>query len=278
MKSAVVLGNGESRSWFCPDYLDYPIADLETWGCNAIYRDGVVDNLVSMDYAMQQEIYMSDYVMNHKCWFGNWNRVPMQVAEMMLMGFRLSNDFIHWPARKYGEFAYTEITDECVISGKDPVTLEQKISDLLKEFPHLDTEDLKLKLEKDMGIWITPVNDGDCVQSIMGHEGWSTGNAALSLACQEGASEIYLLGFDLSSYDEPLNNIYKGTDNYLPSTAKGFNPVNWISQLNLVFMNNMDKNFYWVDNSFWSVYTDKFMTSNLEHIDKNEFLDRVGAF
>lgn len=83
---------------------------------------------------------------------------------------------------------------------------------------------------------------------------------------------------DLSSYDEPLNNIYNGTDNYLPSTAKGFNPVNWVSQLNLVFKNYMDKTFYWLDNSFWSAYTDKFMTSNLKHIDRNEFLDnRIGA-
>ena len=51
MKSSVVLGNGESRSWFCPDYLEYPIADLELWGCNAIYRDGVVDNLVSKTFS-----------------------------------------------------------------------------------------------------------------------------------------------------------------------------------------------------------------------------------
>ena len=84
MKSAVVLGNGESRSWFCPDYLEYPIADLELWGCNAIYRDGVVDNLVSMDYAMQQEIYMSGYPLNNKCWFANWTRVPTQ-NQMHLM-------------------------------------------------------------------------------------------------------------------------------------------------------------------------------------------------
>ena len=30
-----------------------------TWGCNAIYRDGDVDNLVAIDYGMQQEIYDS---------------------------------------------------------------------------------------------------------------------------------------------------------------------------------------------------------------------------
>ena len=37
--------------------------DVVTWGCNAIYRDGphYVDNLVDMDYAMQQEIYDSGW-------------------------------------------------------------------------------------------------------------------------------------------------------------------------------------------------------------------------
>ena len=39
--------------------------DVVTWGCNAIYRDGphYVDNLVAMDYAMQQEIYDSGWCM-----------------------------------------------------------------------------------------------------------------------------------------------------------------------------------------------------------------------
>ena len=37
--------------------------DFITWGCNAIYRDFTVDNLVSVDYNMQQEIYESNYAM-----------------------------------------------------------------------------------------------------------------------------------------------------------------------------------------------------------------------
>ena len=34
--------------------------DAVTWGCNAIYRDVMVDNLVAVDYGMQQEIYESN--------------------------------------------------------------------------------------------------------------------------------------------------------------------------------------------------------------------------
>ena len=58
MRKHIVYGNGESRP-------RKPIVggDFITWGCNAIYRDFAVDNLVSVDYNMQQEIYESGYAM-----------------------------------------------------------------------------------------------------------------------------------------------------------------------------------------------------------------------
>ena len=55
MTRALIIGNGESRAWFHPDDWCLP-NDMDSWGCNAIYRDGAVAHLVSVDYAMQQEI------------------------------------------------------------------------------------------------------------------------------------------------------------------------------------------------------------------------------
>ena len=72
MNKHIVYGNGESR----------PTTDLiggewtTTWGCNAIYRDFDVDNLVSVDYNMQQEIYESGYAIRNKCWFSDWELLP----------------------------------------------------------------------------------------------------------------------------------------------------------------------------------------------------------
>ena len=68
---ALVYGNGESRA-----QLSGPVnpSGFTTWGCNAIYRDGEVDNLVAVDYAMQQEIVESQYPLKNKCWFTNWSR------------------------------------------------------------------------------------------------------------------------------------------------------------------------------------------------------------
>ena len=76
---------------------------------------------------------------------------------------------------------------------------------------------------------------------------WCAGTTAIHLACQQGATKVYMLGFDLSSYDSPLNNIYKGSNNYLPEYAKGFNPVNWNLQLGAVFGEFQDVEFIWVN-------------------------------
>ena len=245
---ALVIGNGESRSWFKPCHQTIMDKNVVTWGCNAIYRDGLncVHNLVAMDYAMQQEIYDSgwceenpEYGGVHEVHFGNWNIVPSDVADAMFMGFDIPETFIHKSKNR---------TDACVISGKDPATLSERINAAIQEYPNLDMDDLKLKMSKDVGVWITYVNEvRDVVNPIVNHDGWSTGNTALSLACQSGAEEIYMLGFDLSSYNKPLNNMYKGTDNYLPVSAKGFNPVNWIEQMSKIFDKYKSVTFYWVD-------------------------------
>ena len=277
---ALVIGNGESRAWFrSPRWV--AMDDVVTWGCNAIYRDGphYVDNLVAMDYAMQQEIYDSgwcnedlDYLGEHSAHFANWNVVPSDVADAMFMGFDIPESFIHKSKDR---------TDYCVINGKDPVTLSEKIEAAILQFPNLDMDDLKLKMEKDVGVWITYVNEvRDVVIPVEGHFGYATGNTALSLACQSGAEEVYMLGFDLSAYDKPLNNLYKGTDNYLPVSAKGFNPINWIGQMSEVFDKYKDVTFYWVDckvigQSDWHGSSVKDYHSNVRFLTKDELCDTI---
>ena len=217
---ALVIGNGESRAWYKPCHQTILDPDVVTYGCNALYRDGGADHLISVDYAMQQEIYDSGY--EGKCHFANWSPVPSAVADTMFMGYDIPEAFIHKSKNR---------TELCVVSGKDPVTLHEKIEAAIQMNPQLDMKDLRQKMEKDVGIWITYVNESDNIESIDYPVGWSAGNTALHLACQHGAEKVYIMGFDLSSYDEPLNNIYKGTDNYLPADSKGFNSVNWENQM-----------------------------------------------
>ena len=97
-----------------------------------------------------------------------------------------------------------------------------------------------------MGLYITWLKERDSVDYIEYPRDWCAGATAMHLSCQEGAHEIYMLGFDLSEHDEPINNIYKGTKNYVSETSRGFNTDNWTTQLIQVFKDFPETQFYWV--------------------------------
>ena len=177
------------------------------------------------------------------------------------MGYGIPEEFIHRSKNK---------TDQCVISGKDPVTLGEKIETAIKMNPGLDMNDLRLKMEKDAGVWITYVEPNDDVVPIDYPVGWSAGNTALHLA-SKNAEEVYVLGFDLSSYDQPLNNMYKGTDNYLPADAKGFSQDNWYNQMKAVFreFSLYGTKFYLVDSEV------KFNEDNVSYITNYELCEEL---
>ena len=81
-----------------------------------------------------------------------------------------------------------------------------------------------------------------------------------------------MIGFDLSSYNCPLNNIYKGTDNYLPANAKGFNSVNWMNQLEDIFSQFSDTTFYWVDRP---IVPEMGLRRNVIYINKDELCEEL---
>ena len=232
----MIYGNGESRKQF--DKLQF-MGNFTTWGCNAIYRDMKVDNLVSVDYAMQQEIESSGYARDNVCYFTDWSVIP-NADDMLLKTMKMDFEphMIH-------ETLKIDRTD-CVIQGKDPQTVENNIKEALDKNPDLDYNDLRLKVEKDVGLYITWVGENK-IKNVEYPREWCAGTTAIHLACQQGATKVYMLGFDLSSYDSPLNNIYKGSQNYLPEYAKGFNPVNWNLQIGAVFGEFKDVEFIWVN-------------------------------
>ena len=212
----IVYGNGESRPI-------QPIigGDFITWGCNAIYRDFVVDNLVSVDYNMQQEIYESGYAMKNKCWFSDWEVLPAGFNPHMVIP---NNDAPVFETPKLDR-------KSCVVQGKDAEMVQKKMEEVLIYNPQLDPKDFKKKAMFNVGVYITWVDEyNDKVINIDYPRGWSAGNTALYLACKNGAEEVYMCGFDGTNYSEPLNNIYKGSKNYLTADSRGFNTINWDNQ------------------------------------------------
>ena len=225
----IVYGNGESRP------KDKIIGGewVTTWGCNAIYRDFTVDNLVSVDYNIQQEIYESEYALTNKCWFSDWSILPDFDTSMMLVG---NNGPVYE--------TWQGVRKNCVVQGKTIDSVQRVMDEILTFNPQLDKDDLRKKLEKDIGLYITWVADNDMVEDIDYPRGWSAGNTALYLACKSGAEEVYMCGFDGSNYSEPLNNIYKGSKNYLAADSRGFNTINWDNQFKLVQKEFSDVQFY----------------------------------
>ena len=119
---------------------------------------------------------------------------------------------------------------------------------MINQFPHLDKEDCKNKCYTNVGLYVTWLKEKDKVNNLEFPINWCAGATAMYLSCKEGADEIYMLGFDLSEYDEPINNIYKGTKNYLSETSRGFNTDNWTTQLIQIFKDFPETQFYWVVN------------------------------
>ena len=72
----------------------------------------------------------------------------------------------------------TDRTD-CVIQGKDPQTAESNIKEALDKNPDLDYNDLKLKAEKDVGLYITWVTENNKIKNIEYPRDWCAGATAI---------------------------------------------------------------------------------------------------
>tara|TARA_Y100001970_G_C14146211_1_gene809958 strand:- start:12 stop:791 length:780 start_codon:yes stop_codon:yes gene_type:complete len=231
--SSLVYGNGESRQIWdtTKSYMGFT-----TWGCNAAYRDCKVDNLVAIDYGIQQEIYESGYAVENECYFADWATLEEFDPEFLKTSY-LPEDI--YETKKYD-------TNSCVVQGKERETAEKNYQEIISQFPHLDKDDVKRKCYTNVGLYITWLKALDRVRYIDYPREWCAGATAMYLACKEKDCDVYMLGFDLSDIDEPINNIYKGTNNYLSEEARGFNTDDWTTQLIQVFKDFPDTQFYWV--------------------------------
>ena len=84
-KTAVILGNGESRKGI--DYRkEYP--DAVVYGCNGAYREDV-DRLVCVDVYMQHLIYESGYCRYNVCYFNEWEPIDGIIVESIAQSIGL---------------------------------------------------------------------------------------------------------------------------------------------------------------------------------------------
>ena len=239
MHNVLVYGNGKSRLEFD---VTRQFKNIITWGCNKIHHETKVDNLVAVDYLAQQEIYKSGYAKENTCWFLDWNILPKEFTDKPVFGSR------HLELLKLG-FIEDEIfeTDKgsrtrCVVQGKNPKTAVQKYGNLLTtEMSEDEDKQLRHKCMRNAGLYITWLDSKDKVKNIKEFKGKSSGNTAIYLACTQGAKNVYMLGFDLSTENKPYSNVYQ-----LEDYRNGFDSTTWQNQMKTVMRQFKQVKFYWV--------------------------------
>ena len=259
MSKAIIYGNGKSRLGF---NVGKKYKDIITWGCNKIHHEGKVDNLVAVDYIAQQEVYQSGYAKENICWFLDWNKLPKQFIDKPAFGSR------HLELLKLG-FLEDEIFEtekgnrtRCVVQGKNPQTATQKYNNLRTDEMSADEDrQLRHKCMRNTGLYITWLDKSDLVLNIDEFTGHSAGSTAMYLAAKLGVDEIFLLGFDLSTIDKPLSNVYLWKDYHI-----GFDSTTWQNQMKTVMRKFKNVKFTWVSpmletQNFQGIDNLKFTTS-----------------
>lgn len=84
-------------------------------------------------------------------------------------------------------------------------------------------------------------------------EHWGSGGYALLVAAKLGFDEIMLVGFDLYSKDQKVNNIYKDTSNYSDSDKPSVDYSYWLYQISKIFHCFPQIKFTVVNNADWEM-------------------------
>lgn len=91
---------------------------------------------------------------------------------------------------------------------------------------------------------------------------WGSGQFALLVGCSL-SNHIHIVGFDLWGNGTLVNNVYKDTKNYDPSTKRAVDPRYWIYQNSKIFQSYPDKYFTIYNAPNWPM-PDSWKLANVE--------------
>ena len=236
LKRVFCIGNGESRKGF----------DLETlrkhgtiYGCNALYRDFMPDVLTAVDHGIMHEIYHAGMAQKIPCYFRDWTKVPAMMYDHVIKSGITDEDFELIKSKNGIKENDRGDCKEFVYHGaalKGTVNVIKKDGDLSKTNINLSQMKISWIPEVDYSHSLTDI----CVENNGKGErrdfGWACGASAGYVAIhREQPTEIYMIGHDLHSHNNKINNLYKSTTNYT-SAENGPTPaVNWIKQWKTLF-------------------------------------------
>jgi len=93
-------------------------------------------------------------------------------------------------------------------------------------------------------------------------EHWGSGGYAVLVAASLGFTNINLIGFDLYSKNNKVNNIYKGTDNYSKPESQSVDHSFWVYQISKIFKHYPDVQFTIYNQAGWEM-PDKWQRNNV---------------
>ena len=231
MKRVFCIGNGESRKGF----------DLESlrphgkiYGCNAIYRDFMPDVLIGVDQGIMHEIYHAGVAQKIPCYFRDWTKVPAMSYDGLLLGTMDKAEAQEWikdivvtnergDAKEYVMHG-SNISGIVTMIKKDPEKYKKDREFLEKK--NINHNTIKVS-------WIQQPDYSTSMNDIMKPKdhGWAAGASAGFVAIHnEQPDEVYLIGHDLYSITNKINNLYKSTKHYTTKEGGPTPAVNWINQ------------------------------------------------
>ena len=129
---------------------------------------------------------------------------------------------------------YQEFAPDVLVSTDQAMAHEIQKSGYSRKYKHYTRQQ---NIIKDSGALVLP-------NSI---QGMSSGPACIGLACMEPQNYIFLLGMDLKSSTDKINNVYAGTENYRDVDASPTPYTNWSSQIHGLVKSNPSKRFIHVN-------------------------------
>jgi hypothetical protein len=271
----VCIGNGESRK-------DFDLTKLNnffTIGCNALYRDFTPNILVCMDYKLCHEVYRSGYAFKNICYFKEWEKIKEKSYKNLFVEGHYKQfvgavknldglvDEFAWPGEKKKFFV-------CWANNKD--LMEKFKEEKQKEDSTLTDDDFKLHCDmKTVGYTITWTKKKDKIQPLKKYDTRTNAGAiSLLLATEHKITkeEIYLLGHDIYSDTNTVNNLYKDTNGYIGKNAKAIDPKNWIRHYAVIFKKWHDTKFIIVNTKKTDEWKD---IENINYITYEQFNDTL---
>ena len=227
-KKVFCIGNGESRS---PIDLIRLRPHGKIYGCNGLYRDFTPDVLTAVDGPMMHEVYQSGY--KGELWLRDWNALPGMTYSSVVFA-NLTPDQIDIAKKNFKLHENEKGNKQHYVFHGSAISGQVGIIKRLE-----GGEQIEKKQINHLGCyvsWVDVKNDNTHNLRDLTTEakdrGWACGATSgwVALNQNKDLEEIYLIGHDLKSNTQNINNMYKSTENYGDEKNKPIPDVNWIDQ------------------------------------------------